>query len=236
MISRLKACLRRTTQKRLAFSPDRRGIKSLLRLHDRLYFFTLGTIKIYEKSKGGIHPKHWVTDFHNFFVRNVEPSDSVLEVGCAYGHVSSAVAEKAEHVVAIDIRPEAIEEAKGQFNRENLVFACSDFLSFPEEDKFDVVILSNVLEHIEERIPFLRKASRIGKILLVRVPAFDRDWLVPYKKSLGLEWRLNRDHKLEYTERELREEIEKAGLKINRIFCEWGNYCCIASKRSGEEE
>lgn len=226
----LEPWLKERMQRYLASIPGERGIKFLFRLYDRLYFFILGVIKIAERQKEGVHPKHWLTDFHSFFLDNIKPSDAVLEIGCAYGHIANAVAQKAKSVTAIDIRSDAIEKAKKQFDRSNLSFINQDFLSFPETECFDVVILSNVVEHISDRKEFLKKAARIGKRLLIRVPAFDRDWTVPYKKHLGLEWRLNNDHKLEYTDDILRKEIEQAGLSVNSLFCKWGNYCCIATK------
>lgn len=231
MIRFLISHLIRKMQKRLAFLSDNRGIKLLLRLQGILHSLALGTIKISERAKGGINPKHWVTDFHNFFLDNIKPSDTVLEVGCAYGHVANAIAKKAKHVTAIDIRSEAIEKAKQHFKRNNLSFLSNDFFDFADEEKFDIVILSNVLEHINERQSFLKKAAALGEKLLIRVPSFDRDWLVPYKKELGLEWRLNKDHKLEYTEDILRQELNRSGLAIENLFCKWGNYCCVATKK-----
>ncbi|RLB80747.1 MAG: hypothetical protein DRH17_11095 [Deltaproteobacteria bacterium] len=231
MTLRIKPLLKKKIQTLIASRPDLSGIKMLLRLNDKLFSFTLGTIKICEKKRGGIHPKHWVTDFHEFFLENIKTTDSVLEVGCAYGHVASEIAKKAKYVQAIDNRPEAIAEAKKLFSRENLRFECNDFWDWPEENAFDIIILSNVLEHIENRVEFLMKASRIGKKLLIRVPSYKRDWLVPYKEKLGLEWRLSTDHQLEYTEGILREELSQAGLKAVEIFSEWGNYCCIAVQR-----
>ena len=67
--------------------------------------------------------------------------------------------------------------------------------------------MSNVLEHIKDRHEFLMKCKVHAPKLLIRVPAFERDWLVPYKKSLGLEWKLHNDHYIEHTVEELMREI-----------------------------
>lgn len=224
----------RRLQKLLVYLPDNRGIKFLLRLQRRVDNFVFATIKIKEISRGGIHPKHWITDFHTFFLDNIDFSDSVLEVGCAYGHIANSLAKKAKKVTAIDIRPEAIDKARRQFKRSNLVFINSDLFKFPDSERFDAIVLSNVLEHIDERKRFLEKTAVLAKKLLIRVPAFDRDWWVPYRKEFGLEWRLNKDHKLEYTEDALRKELDAAGLIAKSIFCQWGNYCCVAMKREAE--
>ena len=49
---------------------------------------------------------------------------------------------------------------------------------------------------------------------LIRVPMLNRDWLTYYKKELGCEYLLDPTHKIEYTMDSLREELSKAGFKI----------------------
>ena len=161
-------------------------------------------------------------------MENISPTDTVLEVGCAHGQITASIARKVKQVTAIDIRPEIIEEAKLKVNCENVEFKAVDFMFLPEDVSYDVVVLSNVLEHIKHRGRFLRRAAQFGNKILIRVPSFDRDWIVAYRKKLGLEWRINKDHFIEYTENSLKEEIESCGLKILNITCKWGNYCCVA--------
>jgi SAM-dependent methyltransferase len=228
MLRRVKSLVAKRIQLKLASLANDRGIKFLLRLHEKLQFFTMGVIKVDERAEGGIHPKHWVTDFHQFFVDHISASDAVLDIGCAYGHVADKISRKAKYVKAVDIRPDAVEAAKEQFSRENLTFEVCNFLEMPTDEKFDVVIMSNLLEHVDDREECLRKAAMLGNKLLIRVPAADRDWMVAYRRSLGLEWRLHVDHRLEYTEDVLRKELERFGLRVTELFCRWGNYCCVA--------
>ena len=67
-------------QKLFSLLPEKRGIKFLLKLLDKLYFFTLGVIKINTGYRDGIHPKPNVTNFHNFFFSNVDSEDVVLDL------------------------------------------------------------------------------------------------------------------------------------------------------------
>ena len=50
---------------------------------------------------------------------------------------------------------------------------------------FDVVMLSNVLEHLSGRAEFLRRVQIAARPirLLIRVPLFERDWRVPLKRT-----------------------------------------------------
>ena len=92
------------------------------------------------------------------------------------------------------------------------------------DEKFSVVILSNVLEHLPSRPEFLRRVQdtlRPDRIL-IRVPVFERDWRVPLKKELGVEWRLDLTHETEYTLETFAEEMHAANLQINHLEVRWG--------------
>jgi len=231
----LKQLLRTSIQKRLANLPDKKGIKFLLRLENKFEAFLLGVIKIDEMKRGLIHPRHTITSLTDFLIENVKPSDKILDVGCGYGFNSNKLAEKAKFVLGVDLRPDAISTCKKRFKRDNLKFVCKDISFFDINDKFDVIVLSNVLEHIEERIIFLKQCGKIANKIIITVPAYDRDWKVPYKEMLNIEWRKNLDHKLEYTDDILTEELTQANFKIKKIFSKWGNYCCTAFVKDSDD-
>lgn len=220
-----RAFWRRRVIRWLAARPDRGGIKFLLRLHDRLYYFMLGVIKA---SEEGIHPRHRLTDAHQFFLDRVGPGDRILDVGSAYGHIAATLAGKAKAVTGLERRPEAVARARAQFMAENLAFEVGDFFDFRPAERYDVVVAGNVLEHVRDRQAFLRKCAALADRLLVRVPAVDRDWLVPYRRELGLEWRLHPDHQTEYTEATLREELTAAGYVVSVCRTTYGALHCAA--------
>ena len=147
-------------------------IKITLRLHNFLYR-VISKLAI-EK---GIHKKHSLMNYHQFFVDNVSSSDFVLDVGCGNGFLSYDMAKKAEEVTGIDIERREI-----KFKRDNLRFIFSDALSYDFKDRFDVIVLSNVLEHIEKRQEFLTKIKKLAPKILIRVPMLNRDWISLYKK------------------------------------------------------
>jgi hypothetical protein len=57
---------------------------------------------------------------------------------------------------------------------------------------------------------------------------FEREWLVPYKKELGIEWRLDSTHRIEYTEDEFRKELAESGLDLQKIIFKWGEMYVVA--------
>jgi len=98
---------------------------------------------------------------------------------------------------------------------------------------FDVVVVSNVLEHLTDRAALMRRwAEWYGAArFLIRVPAFDRDWRVPFKRDLGVEWRLDVTHETEYTVASLREELREGGLEVEELVANWGEYWVSARVR-----
>ena len=73
----------------------------------------------------------------SLFKLGIQKSDTVLEIGCGTGKVSLAIAERAEKVVSIDRRPEAVrtaqENARGK-NVRNIKFSCREALDVLEEN------------------------------------------------------------------------------------------------------
>lgn len=73
-------------------------------------------------------------------------------------------------------------------------------------------------------MPFLRRVTELVKPqrFLIRVPMFDRDWRVALKKEVGVEERLDEDHKIEFTAAIFANEMQQAGLKIAFLEVHWG--------------
>jgi len=167
-------------------------------------------------------------NYHQFFVDNVDPEDVVLDIGCGNGFLTHDIAERARSVTAIDLNNDNIEFAKRNFSKENIEYICGDVTKFDFKGKYDVITLSNLLEHIENRYDFLVKIRGLADKFLIRVPMINRDWLTYYKRELGVEYRLDPTHKIEYTMEGLQEEIGKAGMTIERSSIQFGEIWAVA--------
>ncbi|MDD5528245.1 MAG: class I SAM-dependent methyltransferase [Patescibacteria group bacterium] len=188
-------------------------------------------IKAFVTPKGGVHPKHAIMDYHQFFVDNVLATDKVLDIGCGNGAVADDIAGKATRVIGIDIADKNIRMAKEKFKRANLEFVLGDCLTFDFSSlgiaKFDKIILSNVLEHLEARIEFLNKLHKLSETILLRVPLITRDWLAVYKKEHGYKYKLSSDHKIEYAEEILQDELARSGWKIKNFKAIFGEIWAV---------
>lgn len=184
---------------------------------------------------GGLHPKHHLMRYHEFFVERIRPGERVLDLGCGYAAVAASIAERAQaDVTGMDwseanlAQGRAMAEARGLAPRLKLV--RGDITKDRAEGVFDVVVMSNVLEHLAGREGLLstyRQWYR-PRALLVRVPAIDRDWQTAWKRELGVDHRCDDTHETEYTEAQLRQELAAAGWKVTELISRWGEYWAVA--------
>lgn len=202
--------------------PGKEALQLLFTMDTRLYYLEKRKAVVYGN---GIHPKHRQTNYHDFFVDRISKGSKVLDVGCGNGAVAFDIAQKTNsQVLGIDLDDGYIQLAHQQFSHPNIQYMVGDARIDLPNEVFDYVILSNVLEHIEERVKFLidlQECVSPGSIL-IRVPSFERDWRVPLKQELGLEWRLDKDHKTEYTLDSFEMEMLAAKLKIYHQSTRWG--------------
>ena len=199
-------------------------IRFLCNTHSFIYFL-IGQLAT--RSNQGISPKHEIMKYHDFFVENISSEATVLDIGCGNGMVAYDVSQKAKEVIGIDFSSKSIRKAKKTYPRENLRFIIGDATTFKFQKKFDAIILSNVLEHIQKRVDFLKKISGLSSTLLIRVPMINRDWLTLYKTEIGANWRLDKTHYVEYTLDSFKKELRQSGLKIKSHSVQFGEIWAI---------
>ena len=219
---RLESLIVEIITKRISLlSPDE-ALRVLFRLQAALYPI-LGRKAV--EYGGGAHTKHRHTRYHDFFTSRVRPGERVLDVGCGIGAVAFDIAERSgASVVGVDLSAENIETARKRYGHPRVEYRVQDGARNSLDGRFDVVVLSNILEHLPERPAFLRRlqeAARPSK-MLIRVPLFERDWQVPLKRELGVEWRLDPTHETEYTLESFLDEITRAGCRIVHQEVRWG--------------
>lgn len=205
--------------------------KSLAKFALRMHNFSYKIVsKLAIKTEGGLHPKHRLMNYHKFFVDNIKKGDRVLDIGCGNGALTFDLAEKAEFVVGIDLSEKNIETAKKKYYAHNIKYVIGDAVKDLSDEKFDVIVLSNVLEHIENRTGFLNKIKNLAPKILIRVPLFNRDWLTLYKKELGVEYRLDKGHLIEYTLSKFKQELTKTNLMLEQYLINFGEIWAIVKK------
>jgi len=103
----------------------------------------------------------------------------ILEVGAGIGTITAQLAEKAEHVTALELEPLYVERLRNRFRGRPNVEPLQSDVNLADwaalaRRGFDTIVLSNVLEHIEDDGAAIQTFARIlppGGRLLVYVPA-----------------------------------------------------------------
>lgn len=99
----------------------------------------------------------------------------VLEIGCGEGALATMIGfAGAKKVDAIDYSKEAIKEAKQRIHLKNVDFICEDIANI--DQKYDVVIMQGVLEHIDKPFDALKSIMdnnvRNEGLLITTSPSF----------------------------------------------------------------
>jgi len=212
------------------------GLRLLLQLNKRIYALTS---KLACEYGGGLHPKHRLTRYHDFFVNRLAPGETVIDIGCGNGALTQDMAIRGgAKVTGIELSESSFLEAKQKYGHHRLRYLHGDVLKDLPDENFEVAVMSNVLEHLENRVDFLREAQLKLKPnrWLLRLPLYERDWRVPLMDELGVDYRLDKTHYIEYTQEGLAKEIEQAGLKIIYQEIRWGEIWCESMEKQGRKD
>ena len=139
-----------------------------------------------------------------------EPGDDVLEVGCGSGYYTRALVRLGAQVTATDLSPAYVKQARRLAPEAEFQVEDAQRLSFPDAS-FDRVLLTEVIEHVQNPSAAIREAHRVLRpegVLAVSTPSRRSYMNVAY----ALKRRLRRygfnEHLHELTPRELRELLE----------------------------
>lgn len=111
----------------------------------------------------------------------VDSSKSIKEIGCGTGEMAFILARKSGmNVLATDIDPEHIEEAKRNFRLPNLNFKVVDAteLNHIKEASFDYIVGNGILHHLYHHLDhaldnMLRILKHEGKIIFIEPNIFN---------------------------------------------------------------
>lgn len=199
------------------------GLRNLFLLQDKLEWVVNERALAYG---GGVHPKHRLTKYHDFFVQRIPRGSRVLDIGCGYGAVSRSIANSVPDctVVGVDTSHARLFQARNNETPENLSFVEADATQELPQGPWNAIVLSNVLEHIEDRPGFLKSILSLAnpEIVLIRVPLFERDWKVPLRRELNVNYFSDPTHYIEHTLSELEAEISASGLEQGEVISLWG--------------
>lgn len=157
---------------------------------------------------------------------------TIVDIGCGTGRWSRVSAKYARSVIGIDFDPSLIDAASTLTSEANVEFIVGDVTTDIPDVKYDVGILSHVIEHIVEIDEFLSKIHRVAEKILVEVPDFGADPLNMVRLELGSDFYSDADHVREYTRETLTSQLERNGWIVEEMFQRHGCICCVAIGQS----
>jgi SAM-dependent methyltransferase len=154
-----------------------------------------------------------------FILQQITDKSVVLDLGCNRGEIANIIAEKAAEVVGIDYLEPPIKFAQERYKRPNLTFVHTEALDYLGKNahRFDTLILSHILEHLDEPEAFLMRFKNHFQWIYIELPDFDRHYLNQYRQDLGLKLvYTDDDHVSEFDRYELNELLQRCNIEVVR--------------------
>lgn len=158
---------------------------------------------------------------------NSKGASSILELGLGHGFTASIFAGSFDRHVVLEGSPAIIQNFKEKFPDCDAQIIETYFEEFDTEDKFDVIVMGFILEHVDDPLQII---CRYKKFLSQKGALF---LAVPNAETLnrrlghiaGMLGDMNmlsendllQGHKRYYTVASLTDEINRAGFKIDRM-------------------
>ena len=195
---------------KLGFVDQKKTVKINL---DKLY-----RLREYKKQRNSISSR--LNSVINDIVRR-KPSGSVLEIGPGHGLLSSLLLRKGDYeldIVEQYLMPYYLSGRPLRHHKTKL----DQFLKINKR-KFDLIIMFDVIEHLENPFSLLRKLRNTLKkegILVIQTPNY-----LSLMRSMSKDWSwwMIEDHKWFFTPHSLKKALVKNGLRIvhERTFENW---------------
>lgn len=144
--------------------------------------------------------------------RVLKPGDKVLDLACGFGRLSIIALELGCEIYGVDVDQAAIQTLRESHPEGTWIHG--NILDFEPPVKPDWIILSNILEHLDEDLAFLVKIKEMTRSIVVEVPDFESDPLNYSANTYGVRWYSDADHVREYNLPSLQILMFKAGWTI----------------------
>ena len=107
-------------------------------------------------------------------IEGLPPTTRILDIGCGHGNLINRIQTGFTHAFGVDMDAESLSVARASATNAQFIYQDGTSLPF-SDDSFDVVILSDVLEHVprsQQRDVLLeaRRVIRTGGKLILTVP------------------------------------------------------------------
>jgi 2-polyprenyl-3-methyl-5-hydroxy-6-metoxy-1,4-benzoquinol methylase len=147
----------------------------------------------------------------NLILKHVE-GKKIIDIGCGTGLWTDFLTKKGFDVVGVDKEEFFIQQAKKTKKGQ---FICASAERLPYQSRqFDTALLINLLEHTDNDLEVLKNiAKTTRKKIIINVPQKTAKNLSD--KGVVYKHHLDTSHKRTYSQKSLKELINKSGLKLS---------------------
>ena len=199
---------------------------------------------IFERLSHEMSFKQYETNEHpvrafslNYILKHIKSNHTVIDLGCDKGEMSFVIANKAKHIIGIDYDKNSIEQALKSmrtYKKDNLEFIVAEASEYFKKNNqnFDVLILSHILEHLDDPEVFLKWICPRFKYVYIEVPDFDKTYSQHYRKMLNSKLiYTDNDHVSEFDRDEIIKIITACKLQIQDSEYRYGvqKYWCTTA-------
>ena len=173
---------------------------------------------VYEKaSKSWFLPRRfWHVHKNKEVVKRVE-GDDVLDVGCGSGTIVRRLLKKGKKVIGLDIGKKFVSFCQSKHKKALFCGADAQCLPF-ENECFDTIVCSEVIEHLENPEDALKEFNRVlrpkGKLILT-TPNISLRWAFVEAIWTRLRGKMLETRHRSFTRRRLRFLLDRAGFSIS---------------------
>ena len=110
------------------------------------------------------YPGDWSPEhYHRYFLaRELVEGKRVLDIASGEGYGSAILAQRAKHVIGVDISQEAVDAARDKYRKANLDYRCGSVTAIPLPDhSVDMVVSFETIEHLAEQTEMLTEIRRV---------------------------------------------------------------------------
>lgn len=152
---------------------------------------------------------------------------SMIDVGCGVGAMTKAFENNFERIVGIDGSEVKITKAQQWNAGQNIQYILTFFENYQPTGKFDFAVSTNVLEHVDDSIEFLKRIQSWltpgGKVVMTVPNALGLHKRIG--KSIGViddyykltDADYGKGHKRIYDKHSLKSDFENSGLQVEYL-------------------
>ncbi len=147
-------------------------------------------------------------------IKKYKKSGTLYDIGCGFGHFLVAGKKMGYRVAGVEMSSANVDFIRNEFD---ITVEKNSFLDVAESQKYDIMTLWDVLEHIDRADLIVEKASRMlhpGGFVFIQVPQIDSFFARLLQDQW---WAMGLDHVNYFSKRTITHLLARYGIKVVKI-------------------